>query len=52
MKMVEVIGNYIIQQVIINEIKEAKIHTMLCDEVTSSNDEIMSLCIRFVNAKK
>ena len=51
-EMVEVIGKYIIQQDIINEIKEAKIHTILCDEVTSSNDEIMSLCIRFVDAIK
>ena len=51
-EMVAVIGKYIIQQDIINEVKEAKIHTILCDEVTSSNDDIMSLCIRFVDAEK
>ena len=50
--MIEVIGKSIIQPNLLNEIKEAKIHTILCDEVTSSNDEIMSLCVRFVDAKK
>ena len=51
-EMIEVIGKSIIQHDLLNEIKEAKIHTILCDEVTSSNDEIMSLCVRFVDAKK
>ena len=49
--MIEVIDKSIIQQDLINEIKGAKVHTILCDEVTSSNDKIMSLCVWFVEPK-
>ena len=50
--MEEVIGKCIIQQGIITKIKEAKIHTILCDEVTSCNYAIKSMCDQFVDAKK
>ena len=51
-EMIEVIGKHIIQQDLIDEIKAAKFHTLICDEVTSSNDEVLSLCVRFVDSKK
>ena len=51
-EMIEVIGKHIIQQDIIDEIKAAKFHTLICDEVTSSNDEVLSLCVRFVDSKR
>ena len=48
---IEVIGKQIIQKDIINEIRSSGMHSILCDEVSSSNDEILSLCIRFVDSK-
>ena len=51
-EMIEVIGKHIIQQDLIDEIKAAKFHTLICDEVTSSNDEVLSLCVCFVDSKK
>ena len=51
-EMIEVIGKQIIQKDIINEIRSSGMHSILCDEVSSSNDEILSLCIRFVDSKK
>ena len=52
MKEVIHVGKHIIQQDLIDEIKAANFHTLICDEVTSSNDEVLSLCIHFVDAKK
>ena len=51
-EMIEVIGKHIIQQDLIDEIKAAKFHTLICDKVTSSNDEVLSLCVCFVDSKK
>lgn len=51
-EMIEVIGKHIIQHNLIEEIRGAEFHSLICDEVTSSNDEILSLCVRFVDAKK
>ena len=51
-EMIEVIGKHIIQQDLIDEIKTAKFHTLICDEVTLSNEEVLSLCVRFVDSKK
>ena len=50
--MIEVIGKQIIQKDIINEIRSSGMYSILCDEVSSSNDEILSLCIRFVDSKR
>ena len=50
--MINVIGHKIIQEDILAEIREAKFHWVMADEVTSHNDEIMSICIRFVDKKK
>ena len=34
------------------EIKDALYHSALADEVTSSNDEILSICMHYVNKEK
>ena len=38
-----------IQESVVEEVKEAKYYTIMADEVTSHNDEIMPLCVRFVD---
>ena len=35
-----------------NEIRSFGMNSILCAEVSSSNDEILSLCIRYVDSKK
>ena len=50
--MINVIGHKIIQEDILAEIREAKFHVVIADEVTSHNDKIMSICIRFVEKNK
>ena len=47
--MIDVIGINNIQQQLINEIKDAKFHVVMADEVTSLNDERLSICFRYVN---
>ena len=42
---INVIGYQIIQEDILAEIREAKFHTVMADEVTSHNDEILSICV-------
>ena len=34
------------------EIKDALYHSVLADEVTSSNDEILSICMHYVNKEQ
>ena len=48
-EIIDVIGNHMIQKKIIEEIKEAKYFAIMVDEVTSHNQELMPLCIRFVD---
>ena len=36
----------------IEEIKDARYHSVLAGELTSSNDEILSICMRYVNKEK
>ena len=48
-KLIDIIGKCIIQKSIIDEIKKAKYFSVMVDEVTSHNQEIMPLCIRFVD---
>ncbi len=48
-EMIDVIGKLMIQAKIVEEIKEAQIYTIMVDEVTSHNIELMPLCIRFVD---
>ena len=48
-EMIEVIGKKIILGDIVEEIKTSGFHSISADEVTSSNDEILSLCFRYVD---
>ena len=48
-KIIKVIGTIIIKSDIIDEIKQAKFHTVSLDEVTSSNGQLMSVCFRYVD---
>ena len=41
-----------IQNRLISLIKAAKYHSISADEVTSSNDEILSICMRYVDDQK
>ena len=41
-----------IQKEIIDEIKMTAMHSISADEVTASNDEILSICMRYVNQNK
>ena len=47
-EVIEIIGKHIIQEII----KHAQYHFLLADEVNSSNDEILSVCMRYVNKEK
>ena len=51
-ELIEIIGKCIIQKKFIEEIKYAQYHPVLADEVTNSNNEILSICIRYVNKEK
>ena len=51
-ELIEIIGKRIIQKKIVEEIKHAQYHSVLANEVTSSSEEILSICIRHVNKKK
>ena len=48
-EMIDVIGKRIIQAKLVQEVKDAQIYTIMVDEVTSHNVELMPLCIRFVD---
>ena len=48
-EMIDIIGRQTIQADLVEEVKEAGFHSIIVDEVTSSNDEFMSVCIRFVD---
>ena len=47
--MIDIIGKKHIQRRIIEEIIEASVHFISADEVTTSDDEILSICLRYVN---
>ena len=51
-EMIYVTGVNSIQQHLINEIKGAKFHAVMADEVTSMNDELLSICFRYVDGQK
>ena len=51
-ELIEIIEKRIIQKRVIEEIKDAQYHSVLEDEVTSSNDEILSISMRYVNKEK
>ena len=47
--MIDIIGKKHIQRRIIEEIIEASVHFISADEVTTSDNEILSICLRYVN---
>ena len=51
-EMIDVIGINTIQQQLINEINDAKFRAVMADEVTSMNDELLSICFRYVDGQK
>ena len=48
-ELIDIIGIRIIQKNLVDEIREAGMHSISADEVTASNDEISSICLRYVN---
>ena len=50
--MIDVMGINTIQQQLINKIKAAKFHAVMTDEVISMNDELLSICFRYVDDQK
>ena len=50
--MIDVIGINTIQQHLINEIKDAKFDAVMAHEVTSINNEILSVCFWYVDCQK
>ena len=52
-EMIDIIGNKNdFQADLVQEIKDAGFHTILADEVTTANEEIVSICDRFVDSRK
>ena len=51
-KLIEIIGKQIIQKRFIQEIKDAQYHSVSADEIISSNDQILSICMRHLNKEK
>ena len=49
---IEVIGKKVILRDIVEEIKKSGFHSVFADEVTSSNDKILSFCFRYVDENK
>ena len=49
-ELIEIIEKRIIQKKFVEEIKDAQYHSVLADEVTSSNDEILSIYIRYIKS--
>ena len=48
-EIINIIGINIIKKSICDEVREAKFFSILADEVTSHNTEIVVLCVRFVD---
>ena len=48
-ELIDIIGKKLIQRRIIEEIIEAGVHSVSAYEVTTCNDEILSICLRYVN---
>ena len=51
-EIIDIIGKRIIQSSIIKEVIHARFYSIMVDEVTSHNKEIMPLCVRFADAHK
>ena len=51
-QIINVIELHILQKLIIGENKTAGFHSVMSDEVTSSNDEVLSICFRYIDSNK
>ena len=48
-EMTDIIGKNIIQVTLLDGVKKAGMHSISANEVTSSNVEILSICMRYVD---
>ena len=48
-ELIDIIGKKLIQRIIIEEMTEAGVHPISADKVTTCNNEILSICLRYVN---
>ena len=48
-EMIDIIGKNIIQATLVDGVEKAGMHSISADEVTSSNDEILSICTRYLD---
>lgn len=48
-EMIDIIGNNIIQATLLEGVKRAGMQSISADEVTFSNDEILSICMRYLD---
>ncbi|KAL7841276.1 hypothetical protein SRHO_G00249670 [Serrasalmus rhombeus] len=48
-EMIDVIGKHMIQAKIVEEVRHAQMYTVLADEVTSHNVELIPMCVCFVD---
>lgn len=51
-EIIDIIGHRIIQNSIIKEVIQAQFYSIMVDEVTSHNKEMMPLCVQFVDIHK
>ena len=48
-EIIDIIGKNIIQETLLNGVKKAGMHSISAEEVTSSNDKILSICMRYLD---
>ena len=48
-EMIDIIGKNIIQATLVDGVEKAGMHSISADEVTSSNDEILTICTRYLD---
>ena len=48
-EVIDIIGKNIIQATLVDGVKKAGLHSISADEVTCSNDETFSICLRYLN---
>ena len=51
-ELINIIGKNIIQKHLVNEVVSAKHFSIMVDEITSFNKEVMPLCVRFVDSNR
>ena len=51
-EIIDIIGKNIIQKSILEQVRCANFFSVMVDEVTSHNTEVMPLCIRFIDSDK